>query len=425
MAELAELIPSLRSLLSLSGEEEALSVGQQILTDIGEAVPGDISTVFKQLSEDLEFEDGLFKVNNSILSENLEIVLSTGDLEPIFNMAKQEISVESREFMDVFKKLTSEIPERQLENIAVESRAQFMDISSESAELREIESNIDNTVDNQKIIEGNSKLKSVNDFFDTVKVGTKVIVVSGIAITLGYFLAEYIKNYISAKSGAFLISTTSDGTLLEQKISKYSCLYPKDAQIDHPFDKEISLYLHGENPCSEVDKYGPCAGWATIGPNSRLARANVNVSKLGKNKILKCRTATAYDAVFDLTNHFLKKVGDVVKGGAETIVDIISSLIKPFAPLLALLGGVIVSGITYYATSSLGTYMRIGIAFAVGIIVALIIYFLIKNFKANKNTTQSSQNEEHLFTETYLQCPMCRSSILDTCYQPFYVIHRL
>lgn len=425
MAEIAEIVPKLRSLLALTSDEESLTLAKTILVDIGDDLSGDISRAFKEIGEELDVDNGIYKVNDSIFSENIESILSTGNLEPIFNMANQEISLESKELIDVFSKLTSDLPERQLENIAAESRTQFSDISSESTQLKEIETNIDNTVDNQKIIEGNPKLKSIDDFFNTVKTGAKVIVISGIVITLGYFLSEYIKNYISAKSGAFLISTNSDGTLFEQKIAKYSCLYPKDAQIDHPFDAEITKYLNGKGPCSEVDKYGACGGWATIGPNSRLAVAKIDVSKLGKNKTLICRKASAFDAIFDLTNHFLKKVGEVLKNTAGTIVDIIASFLKPFAPLIALLGGVVVSGITYYVTSSFGTYVRVGIALVLGIVIALIIYFFIKNFKANTSTQNSSIEPTTLFTETYLQCPMCRSSILDTCYQPFYVIHQI
>jgi hypothetical protein len=425
MAEIAEIVPKLRSLLALTSDEESLTLAKTILGDIGDSLSGDISRAFKEIGEELDVDNGIYKVNENIFSENIESILSTGSLEPIFNMAEQEISLESRELIDVFSKLTSDLPERQLENIAAESRAQFSEISSESTQLKEIETNIDNTVDNQKIIEGSSKLKTIDEFFNSVKSGSKVIVIAGIAISMGYFLAEYIKNYISAKSGAFLISTNSDGTLFEQKISKYSCMYPKDAQIDHPFDVEITKYLNGKGPCAEVDKYGPCGGWATIGPESRLAVAKIDVSKLGKNKTLKCRKATAYDAIFDLTNHFLRKVGEVIKKGADTIVDIIASFIKPFAPVLALLGGVIVAGITYYATGSLGTYARVGIALAVGLVIALMIYFLIKNFKSNISTQNSSIEPTTLFTETYLQCPMCRSSVLDTCYQPFYVIHQI
>lgn len=423
---MAEIVPKLRSLLALTADEEALTTAQTVLRELGESLDGDIASSFSKLGDDLTVDDGVYKVNDSIFSENIQEILNTGSLEPIFNMAGKEISVESRELMDVFNKLTSDLPERQLEKIALESRTQYSEISSESTQLKEIDANIDNTVDNQKIIEGNSKLKSINEFFDTVKVGAKVIVIGGIAITLGYFLAEYIKNYISSKSGAFLVSTNSDGTLIEQKIMKYSCLYPNNAQIQHPFDSEILKYLKNKDPCSETSKYGPCGGWATIGPGSRLAEAKIDVSKLGKNKTLICRKATAYDAIFDLTNHFLHKVGEVIKTGAGTIVDIIASFIKPFAPLISLLGGALTAGITFFLTSSLSIYVRIGITVVVGLIIAVIIYFLIKNFKVTKSTQKTDVESEHvLFTEKYLQCPICRHYMTEDSYMPIVIINPL
>lgn len=439
---LLELVPKFRQLLDLGGGEGAaveseLGNLKNLLEEMGDSVSGDLKLSFDSIKEDLVFEDGTFKVRDESLSNQVTTLLNKGDLSTIYEMGGVEINAENKELIEVFRRITSDIPERRLEEILVESQEQYSAISSEESTLQEINRNVDNTVENQKIIEGNSKLNSVNEFFNTVKNVGSIVVTGGIVIALGVSLASYIKNYIQTKSGAFLVTTGSQGEVVMQKIIKYSCLYPQQAVIVHPFDAEITAYLKGVSPCADTATYGPCGGWATIGGQSRLAKAGIDVSKLASNKTLKCVTATAYDAIFDLGKTFLKDVADLVKNAAGGIADIFWKFIKPFAPLIAAFVGLVAGGITYWVTSSLGTWPRLGVAALIAIILAVLSYYIIQSVKFSSSTKSSADTPvettfhnpstllPNMASNTqYYECPSCRKASPSYRF-PRYTVYRV
>lgn len=279
MAEIAEMITDLRGLQVLT--KDSLEEAKITLKGLSDRA-GSMKGLFDQMESEISISNDVLKVGEHSLDSLVEDILSKGDLKGVFEKLGLDVQGVD-EASSVFKRLTADLPERKLYELNLEKELDTRSLNDIENELEEIDENPSNIEKNKRVIESSSKLKTFEEVLTALRKTANTIIISGIVIALGVSLAEYIKNYIRAKSGAFLVTSTN-GTLTEEKITNYSCIYPDGATIDHPFNNEILKYLKNTKICSEVHQYGNCAGWASLSPNSRLAEAKIDVTKLGKNK---------------------------------------------------------------------------------------------------------------------------------------------
>jgi hypothetical protein len=410
-SELLELVPTFRNILIDIGEEGTnIAKVAESFSKLSEDY-ADFSSTFKQLETYVSAngEEGLVEISNA-----LEKALSEGGLEDLIKLSGQEVTPELEKATQTYRNITKDIPERKIAERNAELESQTEVLESEKELLNEISENPEDVSENQNKIVQNSKLKSVSDFFDAYSKTAKSILITGIVVSLGAFIAVYISNYINAKSGCFLVTTDSKGNLLEQKIAGYSCKHENDAKdkILHPFDKEIKKYLGDKQICSglDVSKFGPCAGWCTVGKNSRLSLLQVDIAKtLTSNKTLICRTATAEDAIFDLTNNFLKKVQDVVKDQIDSVLDYVFKYIKQFAPLIAIVLGLGSGLVSYFILKESTKKYRIIISLGISLFIAILFYFVINSITFKQKVVTTSYYATHC--DTYTQCPSCEQFI--------------
>lgn len=377
MAELAELVPDLRELMLF--DKNGLDDAKNLLKELQPKV-GSTSDLFAKIEADVVAKDVL-TVGDTSLESLFKDILETGDLEAAFEKLGLDTNGVDR-VSDVFKKLTSDIPERKLYELSVEKEVESRILDDILNDIEDVESNPDNLKKNQKIIENNEKLKQLEEEFEKIKSGktstTKIIVGGGILVALGATFEEFIRNYIRTKSGAFVVKTV-DNKLQESKILNYSCVYPDNATVVHPFDKEIKAYLKGKAVCSDVHEFGNCAGWATIGANSRLSVAKISVAKLGKTTTLLCRKAGLIDAVFDLLETVGKKIADVVANVGGEFLNKIFAFLKQFAPFLSIGVGFVTGGVGYFILNNQKTQWRILVAIFIAIFFSAVFYFVFNS----------------------------------------------
>lgn len=386
--ELDELIPALRDIMT-TGEDasflEDFKLKLNNASDFGNAF---IKESLEDISKNVEFVEGRgFIVKNLDVIEELETVLKTGDVTNLLQMGGVDLeNVEVQNAIRTFKQVSADLPERILTDLENDLRNEAIPLETEGETLDNITDNPNDVRNNQELLEQSPKTAAVSSWFDRLIKTIKVVSIAGIVIALGAYLAEYIKNYIRAKSGAFEVTTT-DGNVVEKKISKYSCGYP-GGDIAHPFDKEITEYLHAKDPCLDVAKYDNCAGWATIGKGSRLSDAKIDVSKLGRNRTLICRKATAIDAIADLAKKVEDKISDIVKNATDDILDIIAEALRPLAPFIGFGGGIFTGGVVYFGLSSQRTVIRLVAAFVMATVIGVLLYLIITHLRPKK--TQST-----------------------------------
>lgn len=413
-SEIIELVPYLRNILVDASEETATATTK--IADTFSKMSqefGDFSSTFEKLENyaKISGEEGIEEITTAINN-----ALEKGDILNLLKLSGEEITPDLEKASQTFRNISNDIPERKLNARTEEFNKQTTVLDSETETLNDITENPDDVINNQTKIVNNSKLKSVSDFFDAYSKTIKSIVITGIIVSLGAFLAVYISNYIKERSGCFLVSTDSNGNIIEQKIAGYSCNYNTDSRdkINHPFDKEIKAYLKGKQICNGLDvtKYGPCAGWCTIGKNSRLSSISVNIKEtLTANKTLICRKATSEDAIFDFTNHFLKRVEDVVKDQVDNISDYFLNYIKQFSPIISIGIGLASSFVSYFLLKETQTKTRIIISIAIGIAIAGLFYFIIHNIKIKTKEVIQKYTQNSI---PYVLCHNCNSLIRAT-----------
>lgn len=388
MAELSELVPELRDLLAVA-EEDALNSAKTALEDIAARVETpNLKDLFTKVNENLTLTDNVLTLEGTSLNSLITDVLDTGDLTGLFEKAGLEVTDEVRDVSSVFKRITSDIPERKLYDLSLENDAQLRALDDSKAAMRDIDENPDNLERNKKIIRSDKNLSKFEEVWNGVKTTVKTIVVLGIVIAVGVSLEEFIRNYIRTMSGAFLVTTTG-GTLKQSKINKYSCIYPDNTTIDHPYESEISKFLGDKKPCSEVHRYGNCAGWADLGVNSRLGKlTGVDLKKLGRETTLACKHATVGEAFVALAKKVEKNVIDIVGDVAGNLGNKIFELIKQFAPFIAIgVGGIAGVG-GYVILNHLKQSYRVLASVVMFILFAAGFYFLFT--KMRFTTTESA-----------------------------------
>lgn len=389
MAEFEELIPELRKILISTEDAGFLETFKGNITTAAESIEGVLKTSLEDISTKVEFIEGRgFMVNDLDVVSELETVLKTGDITPLFEMAGTDLeNIEVQNSIRTFKRVSADLPERRLTDLAAEQRIETIPIESEAGNLDRITANPNDIVTNDKILSESPKTSSLKEWFKRVVKTVTVITVGGIVVYLGLSLAEYMKNYIQAKSGAFEVSTV-DGKITERKIVKYSCGFP-GGDIEHPFDKEITAYLKSKDPCLDVAKYDNCAGWATIGKGSRLAVAKIEVSKLGRNRTLICRKATAMDAIAALAKKVGNDLKEIVKDISSGLLDGIADILRPFAPLIAVAGTLATGGISFLLLAKQRMVIRLFASLLVGVIIGVILYLIIMHLRTNPIKAQS------------------------------------
>lgn len=390
MAELAELVVELREANVLTGLGEDVAF-KEATGKIVSKLPDKsvLNEMFNNIKNDVTVNDSRLVANDIDISKALDVALKEGDLEELFKAGNIDLGTNTSEISDVFKIETRDIPER----LEFEERAKIeADRTSLNEDvinhLEEIDKDISNLEKNQLVLETNPETKNVVDWFDRVRKTVKYIVVGGVIVFLGVSLAQFISNYVENMSGAFLVESVN-GNKQYQKIKGYSCKHPTGAKIPHPYNKEIIAYLKGTVICSQTNEYDNCAGWATMGAESRLGHLKVDFSKLGRNKFLECREATVFDSLWHLGNKLEENIVDLLKHGIKEIESGFWELIKPFAPLIALVGGGIAGALSFLAVQKKSNAWKISVPLIAFIAIGVLIYFIITKwitFEPKQNT---------------------------------------
>lgn len=417
-AELAELVTELREVNTLTGLAEDNPFKLKI-RDLGEKLPSEskLSDMFKTISDDVKIENDIFVSREINVSEALSEALSEGNLEKLFKAGGIEIGADTEDIAKVFKFETREIPERILneEEQAVRAARAEVETPEIKAHLDEVDANIEDVEQNERILRDNPETKNVVDWFERLRKTIKYIVVGGIVIFLGTSLAQFLYNYVAVKSGAFLISSEG-GIIVEFKIPEFSCVHkkPGNQTTTHPFRKEILGFLGTKPVCGDVALFDECSGWASMGSDSRLGHLKVDFAKLGKYRILKCRTVGVFDALFDLAKVAEDKLVDVFTHGIKDVLGSIWDILKPLAPIVAGVGGAGAAFLAFLLVQKKSTVWKFVVPITAFVVVSLILYYVIKNINLGNKPAATYYNYRRLSNIYGFTAKRMRPQIINT-----------